>query len=173
MRPQRRAPAPLDRVLRGALEGRRLASVLVDATILERWAEAVGPAVAARARPEGLRDGVLTVRVASSPWMAELAFLKPRLLDRINATLQASAPREGPTGAPAPNAPLVTDLRLVPGLPPAPRAAPPPPAPRPLTPEEGRLVEAITGGVRDALLRESIARALGRALARGPLSPAS
>jgi hypothetical protein len=172
MPPQRRAPAPLDRVLRGALEGRRLASVLVDATILERWADAVGPAVAARARPEGLRDGVLTVRVASSPWMAELAFLKPRLLDRINAALEAPATHDALAGAPAPKAPLVTDLRLVPGLPPAPPAAPPRPAHRPLTPDEGRLVESITGGVRDPLLRESIARALGRALARGPLSPA-
>ncbi len=111
-----RSPDRLGRILERTLEGRRLASVLVEADIAARWAEAVGAQVAARARPEALKDGVLVVRVASSPWLTELTFRKPRLLERINAV----------AGAPA-DAPVVTDLRLVAGPLPAqaPRPAPP------------------------------------------------
>lgn len=155
-----RVPDRLGQVLERTLEGRRLGSVLVEAEIAAGWAEAVGPQVAARARPEMLRDGVLVVRVASSPWLTELAYRKPRLLERINAIAGAS-----------PGAPVVADLRLVAGpLPPvAPRAATR--AARALTPEQGRLVEAITRECADPTVRESIARALSRALAARPLRP--
>lgn len=157
---RRRSPDRLGRILERSLEGRRLASVLVEAEIAARWAEAVGPQVAARARPEALRDGVLVVRVATSPWLTELAFRKPRLLERINAV----------AGAPA-GAPVVTDLRLVSG--PLPDEPPPPAAQRPraLTPEQGRLVEAITRECDDPGVREAIGRALARALTTRPLDP--
>ncbi len=157
-----RSPDRLGRILERTLEGRRLASVLVEADIAARWAEAVGAQVAARARPEALKDGVLVVRVASSPWLTELTFRKPRLLERINAV----------AGAPA-DAPVVTDLRLVAGPLPAQAPRPAPPTPAPLTPEQGRLVDAITRDCPDPTLRESIARALVRALGRGPLDPDS
>ncbi|HWP34592.1 MAG TPA: DUF721 domain-containing protein, partial [Thermodesulfobacteriota bacterium] len=106
-------PDPLGAVLQRALGRRRLAAVLTEATIAARWEEAVGPQVAARARPEGLREGVLTLRVASAPWMSELSLRKPRLLARINAV----------AGAP-PDRPAVTDLRFVAG-----QVAPPAPPP--------------------------------------------
>src|SRR5512145_1431027 len=139
-----RSPDRLGRILERTLEGRRLASVLVEAEIAARWTEAVGAQVAARARPGMLKDGVLVVRVATSPWLTELAFRKPRLLERINAVAGGSA-----------GASVVTDLRLLAGpLPPqAPhRAARRPPA---LTPEQGRLVDAITRECPDPAVRES------------------
>lgn len=154
-------PDALGRVIERSLGRRRLASVLVEATLWSRWEDAVGPQVAARARPDGLRDGVLTLRVASAPWMAELSFLKPALLARINGVL----------GSPA-GAPLVTDLRLSPG--PLPRLPDGPPPRRPLPPlsaEQGRLVDEVTRDVADPALREAIGRALGRALARQAVAP--
>jgi hypothetical protein len=151
-------PERLDRVLQESLGGRRLATLLADAEIIARWAEVVGPAVAARARPEALRDGVLVVRVASSPWMTELSFLKPALLARLHALA---------------GGPHVTDIRLVAGaLPAAPPPPSPPPSAAPLSPEQGRRVEALTAEVRDPLLKEAIARAYGRALACEPRPPA-
>lgn len=153
-------PDALSLVIERSLGRRRLASVLVEAAIWSRWEAAVGPQVAARARPDGLREGVLTVRVASAPWMAELSFLKPALLARINGVL----------GRPA-GAPLVTDLRLTAG--PLPPLAEPPakrPALPPLSAEQGRLVDDITREVADPMLREAIGRALGRALARQALA---
>lgn len=151
-----RRPDRLGRILERTLEGRRLGAVLVEAEIATRWAEAVGPQVAARARPEALRDGVLVVRVVSSPWLTELAFRKPRLLERINAVAGGQ---------------VVTDLRLVSGPLPETPAPAPPPVPSALTPEQGRLVDAIARECPDPTVRESIARALARALGRKPLEP--
>ncbi len=155
-----RTPDPLGSVLERALGRRRLASVLTEAALASRWEEAVGPQVAAKARPDGLRDGVLTVRVASAPWMAELSFLKPALLARINAAV----------GAPV-DAPLVRDLRLAPGrLPPLPAHRPALLALPPLTAEQGRLIDDITREVDDPLLRAAIGRVLTRALPREALA---
>ncbi len=153
-------PDALGRVIERSLGRRRLASVLTEATIWSRWEDAVGSQVAARARPDGLREGVLTLRVASAPWMAELSFRKPALLAKINGVL----------GAPA-DTPLVTDLRLSPGpLPRLPdRPAPLRPLP-PLSAEQGRLVDEVTREVADPALREAIGRALGRALTREALA---
>lgn len=158
-RPSRK-PDLLGSVLELALGRRRLASVLAEATIESRWEEAVGPQVAARARPDGLRNGVLTVRVASAPWMTELSFLKPALLARINAAAGATA-----------EAPIVTDLRLAPGrLPPPPVRPAAPLVLPPLSAEQGRLIDDITREVDDPLLRAAISRILERALAREALA---
>lgn len=55
--------------------------------LLGRWAELVGPEVAAHASPEGLQDGVLTVRASSTAWATQLRELAPTLRARIDAEL--------------------------------------------------------------------------------------
>lgn len=47
------------------------------------WEEAVGPAVAAAARPVSLRDGVLTVAVKNAVWMQELHPQRGQILGRV------------------------------------------------------------------------------------------
>ena len=66
--------------------------------IVLEWAEVVGERVARRTWPDGLRDGVLWVRVASSAWLQELSFLRPQMVERANRLV-------GPP-------PLVREVRL-------------------------------------------------------------
>lgn len=47
------------------------------------WARAAGPRIAKHARAEQLRNKTLVVRVASSAWANELAFLKAELLAKL------------------------------------------------------------------------------------------
>jgi hypothetical protein len=61
--------------------------------IAAAWADVVGPAVAARTRPAGVRNGILTIWTAGSAWSAELSFLEPSIL----ANLQSIVPDAGVT----------------------------------------------------------------------------
>jgi len=82
---------------------RVLSSYGVDRDIREQrivleWAAIVGERVARRTWPDGLRDGVLWVRVANSAWLQELSFLRSAMVERANELV----------GAP----PLVREVRL-------------------------------------------------------------
>ena len=55
--------------------------------LLGRWPALVGPEVAAHAQPEGLVDGVLTVRASSTAWAVQLGELAPALRTRVEAEL--------------------------------------------------------------------------------------
>jgi hypothetical protein len=61
--------------------------------IAAAWSDVVGPAVAARTRPAGVRNGILTIWTAGSAWSAELSFLEPSIL----ANLQSIVPNAGVT----------------------------------------------------------------------------
>jgi predicted nucleic acid-binding Zn ribbon protein len=50
-----------------------------------RWDQIVGPDVAAHCRPDGFRDGVLTVRAESTAWATQVRLLAPTLVARLNA----------------------------------------------------------------------------------------
>lgn len=53
----------------------------------EHWVEIVGEQIAAHAQPDQIRFHKLYMAVDSPAWMQELAFLKPTLLEKINAAL--------------------------------------------------------------------------------------
>jgi predicted nucleic acid-binding Zn ribbon protein len=55
------------------------------ATLVTRWSEVVGPAVAARARPRHLRDGVLTVDVDDGGWATQLRYSEGDVIARFAA----------------------------------------------------------------------------------------
>jgi hypothetical protein len=58
------------------------------------WDEVVGPQIAARTRPEKIRDGVLEVCVDQPTWMQQLQLLKPQILAKLNARLGDAPLRE-------------------------------------------------------------------------------
>lgn len=67
------------------LESARLATVKAGGcslTALE-WGRAMGPRIAARSTPEQLRDGVLTLRVASAVWSQELSLLSHEIIQKL------------------------------------------------------------------------------------------
>ena len=90
-RPHRRAPRPVSLVVEH-LE-RSLAPDTLLARVQSSWAEAVGPTVAAEARPVAAHDGVLTVTCSSGVWAQELDLLGPTVVERLNAQLPAAAIR--------------------------------------------------------------------------------
>ncbi len=91
---QRTAGSILDRIL----EGHGIERNVREHRIVLDWKRIVGERIAARTWPDGLRSGVLWVRVANSAWLQELSFLRQTMVQRANELV----------GEP----PLVQDVRL-------------------------------------------------------------
>src|SRR5690349_1964046 len=51
------------------------------------WNDEVGAAIAQRAQPARVRNGILFVTVANHSWMQELQFMKDQIRERLNARL--------------------------------------------------------------------------------------
>jgi hypothetical protein len=77
-------------------------------SILGAWDEIVGESVAGHSQPRSIRNRILFVDVSHSTWMQQLQFLKPTLLEKVNAFL---------------GEPLIQDIRFKQG-----KISPPPPA---------------------------------------------
>lgn len=78
---QKLASSLIERVL----ESYGIESDVREHRLVLEWKAIVGERVARRTWPDGLRKGVLWVRVANSAWMQELAFLRPAMVERANA----------------------------------------------------------------------------------------
>jgi predicted nucleic acid-binding Zn ribbon protein len=87
-------PAP--RSLAHAVE--ELTGALAPASTLARvqqvWEPAVGPAIAAAARPTAEHDGVLTVTCAAAVWAHELDLMALELIPRLNSALGCESVRQ-------------------------------------------------------------------------------
>jgi predicted nucleic acid-binding Zn ribbon protein len=77
----------IDAVVR-ALRG---PSAKATAGVFGQWEEAVGPTVAAHARPVLLDSAHLLVEVDEPGWATQLRFLEPELLARLEAVAGAGA----------------------------------------------------------------------------------
>jgi predicted nucleic acid-binding Zn ribbon protein len=86
------APRPLSTALAGLTATLAPASTL--AHVQEIWESAVGPAIAASARPTAERDGVLTVICEAAVWAQELDLMSAELVARLNGALGARSLRE-------------------------------------------------------------------------------
>ena len=80
------SPERISKLLAGGLTP-ELSARLKDLVIWQSWDKAVGQMIAGRAQPLRLVGGVLTVVVASGPWMQQLSFMKAELRERINGLL--------------------------------------------------------------------------------------
>lgn len=86
-------PEKLSKLLAGGLTP-ELSARLKDLVIWQSWEQAVGKSIAGRAQPLRLVGGVLTIVVASGPWMQQLSFMKAELRERINGLLGDERVRE-------------------------------------------------------------------------------
>ncbi len=57
-------------------------------SLLQCWAEVVGPVVAAQAQPISIHKDVLRVATSSSVWAQNLVFERQRILEKLNARLK-------------------------------------------------------------------------------------
>jgi predicted nucleic acid-binding Zn ribbon protein len=81
----RYAPRPLAVAL-GNLTG-VLAPASTLARVQEVWEAAVGPAIAAAARPTAEREGLVTVTCDASVWAQELELMSDALIALLNTAL--------------------------------------------------------------------------------------
>jgi len=113
------------------------------------WDQAVGPQIAAHARPSRLRKTVLEVTVDQPVWMQQLQLMKPQLLAKLNAHL-GQAP--------------IDDIFLRRGrlpIPEAPSSATTSgPRPRALSPEEEARIADLLQAVSDPDLHQCLKRIL-------------
>jgi predicted nucleic acid-binding Zn ribbon protein len=86
-RPRRDDPLPLNSAISGLLDqqGWRLAAA--TGSVFARWAQIVGPDLAAHTQPEGLSGGELTVTADSTAWATQVRLLAAQLVRRLNAEL--------------------------------------------------------------------------------------
>lgn len=101
-RPRRDDPAPLDAAIDGLVSDTGWGVPLTTGSVLGRWAQIVGPDLAAHAVPDGLADGELTVTADSTAWATQLRLLAAELVRRLNAELGDGSVRRvrvrGPAG---------------------------------------------------------------------------
>jgi predicted nucleic acid-binding Zn ribbon protein len=146
----RTRPTPLGDTLREVLDRAGLGGIATSSTLCGRWAELVGPGIAAHSSPGAIKGGRLAVTVDSSAWMNQLSLLSTDLIEKVNAGLGAGT---------------VTELRFRIGKPSLPGARRKPaakdaPKKRSLTPSERAEVEQAASKVADPELRKSVIRLL-------------
>jgi predicted nucleic acid-binding Zn ribbon protein len=78
-------PTPLAEALTRYLKRAGLSKRVGQASVVEQWAELVGPQIARVTAAEAVTpDGVLRVRVATAAWATELSLMTPQILARLN-----------------------------------------------------------------------------------------
>ena len=85
---------PVRGVVGSVLEDLGLPEVARAARVGEHWAEAVGPEGASHSWPEGLRGGILEVRVDTSVWCQHLQMRRLRVLEALRERLGDDAPED-------------------------------------------------------------------------------
>jgi predicted nucleic acid-binding Zn ribbon protein len=142
-------PVRIGASLEDLLAALGLPSIGLQVRLGKAWTSVVGPLLADKTAPAGLKRGVLTIRVRNHVLVQEMQFLKPNLLADIEAALGGNA---------------VRDIRFVVGTVVAEENQAPRPekisAPPPLLPDPDGL-----DGVRDPEFRD-ILRSLSRKAAR-------
>lgn len=88
-----RDPLPLDHAIRDYLDLHDLAAAGVLSRILAVWDDAVGPEMAAHARPVGLHGEELVITVDHATWATELSFLQESLLTGLTERLGTAPAR--------------------------------------------------------------------------------
>lgn len=72
-------------LLNASLNDLGIRKKVMEQQTVSRWAEVVGPNIAAASMADKLRDGVLFVCCKSSTWANELSFHKERIMKRLNS----------------------------------------------------------------------------------------
>jgi len=80
-------PQSIHSILEKTLKALEIDVPLKTYSIMGAWKEIVGEPVAIHSQPYSIRNRILFVDVSHSTWMQQLQFLKPTLLEKVNAFL--------------------------------------------------------------------------------------
>ncbi len=86
-RPRRDDPAPLGSAISGLVAETGWELAVATGSVFGRWAQIVGPDLAAHTKPAGLTDGELTVTADSTAWATQVRLLAGELVRRLNSEL--------------------------------------------------------------------------------------
>jgi predicted nucleic acid-binding Zn ribbon protein len=104
-RERREDPQSLTSALDGLIGDQGWARKAATGSVFGRWAEIVGPDLAAHTKPDTLADGELTVTADSTAWATQLRLLAAQLVRRLNAELGDGSVRRVKVRGPASGAP--------------------------------------------------------------------
>jgi predicted nucleic acid-binding Zn ribbon protein len=82
-RPRRDDPQRLGQAIGGLLDQHGWQQRAAIGSVFGRWAEIVGPDLAAHTRPDSFADGELAVTAESTAWATALRLFAPRLIRRL------------------------------------------------------------------------------------------
>jgi Dna[CI] antecedent, DciA len=138
---------PLGDAVRSALS--RFGPQAGMAEVVERWPEAVGPAIARNAWPARIaRDGTVQVNTADSIWSFELGHRSAEIAAALGVAAVRFAPGALPEADPEPREWMLE-----------------------VAPEDVELARAIASSITDEAFRESVQKAVSSGLARGRSDP--
>lgn len=100
-RPRRDDPQPLNSAIEGLIDSHGWQLAAATGSVFGRWAQIVGPELAAHTRPEGLADGELTVTADSTAWATQVRLLAGQLVRRLNTELGDGAVKRVKVRGPA------------------------------------------------------------------------
>jgi hypothetical protein len=80
-------PQPIHSILEKTFKALEIDVPLKSYSIWEAWKEIVGESVGLQSQPHSIRNRILFIDVSHPTWMQQLQFLKPTLLEKINAFL--------------------------------------------------------------------------------------
>jgi len=86
-RPRRDDPQRLGQAIGGLLDQQGWQQRAAIGSVFGRWAEIVGPDLAAHTRPDTFTDGELAVTADSTAWATQVRLLAPQLMRRLAAEL--------------------------------------------------------------------------------------
>jgi predicted nucleic acid-binding Zn ribbon protein len=86
-RPRRDDPEQLSQAIGGLLDQQGWQQRAAIGSVFGRWAEIVGPDLAAHTRPDSFADGELVVTAGSTAWATQVRLLAPQLVRRLAAEL--------------------------------------------------------------------------------------
>jgi len=86
-RPRQDDPQPLGQAIGGLLDQHGWQQRAAIGSVFGRWAEIVGPDLAAHTRPDSFADGELAVTADSTAWATQVRLLAPQLVRRLAAEL--------------------------------------------------------------------------------------
>lgn len=92
-RQRRDDPAPLGAAIDGLIVETGWELAVATGSVFGRWAQIVGPDLAAHTAPDSLADGELTVTADSTAWATQLRLLRAELVRKLNAELGDGAVR--------------------------------------------------------------------------------
>jgi hypothetical protein len=76
---------PIASILQAILQRHGLAPKILDFQLQQRWAQIAGEQIACHSQPDHIRFRKLYLLVDNSIWLQQLMFLKPTLIEKINA----------------------------------------------------------------------------------------